>query len=327
VRRKKGIVRVIHSFSPHFHIFWFAAIVLLLNIMTTIHAFFQVIAACILFLAPLEAFVLLPHYGGAKMGLLPLGAMRIIKKVARNRHDDNDDIWTKAAIPIPENILYGNAKADRSLLVTSNPAETATTPPPPPRTATTTSDMMTLTSFLQGQPLESVFESIQMACRDISTLVHQASFGSNHPHFDSIGGLHDGGGSMNVQGEEQKKLDVMANDIMKQALAQAGTVRLLVSEEEEEPISLKRTCKSKLASDGTSEKSYIVAFDPLDGSSNIDVGIPVGTIFGIFEHNGDGEDVDDDVDDSDVLQAGKQLVAAGYWYVRVPDRHKWVDDG
>lgn len=54
--------------------------------------------------------------------------------------------------------------------------------------------------------------------------------------------------------------------------------------------------------------SLTQAFDPLDGSSNIDVGIPVGTIFGIFEHSGDDHSLDE------VLQPGRQLVAAGYWY-------------
>jgi fructose-1,6-bisphosphatase I len=110
-------------------------------------------------------------------------------------------------------------------------------------------------------------------------------------------GLHEGGGSINVQGEEQKKLDVLANDLLKVALSRADAVQTIASEEEETPI-------SRPKSPGANT-SYIVSFDPLDGSSNIDVGIPVGTIFGIMEHsNKDTED--------DVLQPGNKLVGAGY---------------
>lgn len=121
---------------------------------------------------------------------------------------------------------------------------------------------VTLSTFLaaDGQhqehsDLTSVFDSIQDACKDIAKLVKRAS-------FEDTNGLHEGGGSINVQGEEQKKLDVLANDVLKLALSRSDVVQTLASEEEEVPISRPRKSLS-------SEKSYIVAFDPLDGSSNI----------------------------------------------------------
>jgi fructose-1,6-bisphosphatase I len=176
---------------------------------------------------------------------------------------------------------------------------------PPPVVAQKATNGISLTTFLEGQPLESVFESIQCACKDISKLVRKASFGEFN-----LSGLHEGGGSINIQGEEQKKLDVLANDIMKKALAQTETVQTLASEEEEVPILLRVPKRGNghgsWRSSTSDDKSYIVAFDPLDGSSNIDVGIPVGTIFGIFEHPEDVPSLDA------VLQPGRKLVGAGY---------------
>jgi fructose-1,6-bisphosphatase I len=152
-----------------------------------------------------------------------------------------------------------------------------------------------LSAFLAGQDtsLGSVLDSLQSACKEISHLVRTASFEDSQ-----VMGLHEGGGSINVQGEEQKILDVLANDILKVALSRSEVVQTIASEEEDTPISRP---KSK-----TAKKSYIVAFDPLDGSSNIDVGIPVGTIFGIFEHSKDKNPTED------VLQPGRKLVGAGY---------------
>jgi Fructose-1-6-bisphosphatase, N-terminal domain len=225
VKRKRN--RPCDSFSPHFILYWFAAIVL--NIIMTIHAF-QVIAA-VLFIAPLESFVS-PHHG-AKMGLLGV-AMRTKKA---NRYD---------SVANPIHYIHGGQTSGADRASSAVVREKTSTPSP------VAINGVPLTIFLKGQALESVFESIQSACRDISNLVHQASFGAQSKH---LSGLHDGGGSINVQGEEQKKLDVMANDIMKLALAQAGTVTLLASEEEDEPISLSRLPTSKTPSDKT---SYIV---------------------------------------------------------------------
>lgn len=79
-------------------------------------------------------------------------------------------------------------------------------------------------------------------------------------------------GETNVQGEDQKKLDVLSNDIMINALRASGKTAVLVSEENEEAIIIEDKYKGR----------YCVVFDPLDGSSNIDAGVNVGTIFGIY---------------------------------------------
>jgi fructose-1,6-bisphosphatase len=80
-------------------------------------------------------------------------------------------------------------------------------------------------------------------------------------------------GDTNVQGEEQKKLDVLSNDIMINSLRASGKTAVLVSEELEEAVIIEDNYKGK----------YCVVFDPLDGSSNIDAGVNIGTIFGIYQ--------------------------------------------
>ncbi len=105
-------------------------------------------------------------------------------------------------------------------------------------------------------------------------------------------------GQQNVQGEEQQKLDVIANIRFIRALRNGGEVCAIISEEEDEVIQT-----------GNKKGKYIVAIDPLDGSSNIDVNVSIGTIFSVYrrksETGGDGT-----VDDC--LQNGTQQVAAGY---------------
>ncbi len=103
----------------------------------------------------------------------------------------------------------------------------------------------------------------------------------------------------NVQGEVQQKLDVYANQALLHCLGTRDSVAALVSEENEEPVVLEH-------SEGVGE--YVIVFDPLDGSSNIDVNVNVGTIFSIFR-------LPDGVQASDVsgaLQPGTRQVAAGY---------------
>ena len=76
-----------------------------------------------------------------------------------------------------------------------------------------------------------------------------------------------------MSGEEQKKLDVLSNDIMVNALRASRKTAVLVSEELEDAIVIEERLRGK----------YCVVFDPLDGSSNIDAGVNIGTIFGIYE--------------------------------------------
>ncbi|KAE8654376.1 Fructose-1,6-bisphosphatase, cytosolic [Hibiscus syriacus] len=104
-------------------------------------------------------------------------------------------------------------------------------------------------------------------------------------------------GETNVQGEEQKKLDVLSNEIFVKALISSGRTCILVSEEDEEAIFVDQSKRGR----------YIVVFDPLDGSSNIDCGVSIGTIFGIYLV----KDKDNPMID-DVLQPGRNLLAAGY---------------
>lgn len=106
-------------------------------------------------------------------------------------------------------------------------------------------------------------------------------------------------GETNVQGEVQQKLDVFANDIMKQVCENTGRLCLMVSEEQEEPIFIPERY---------SKGNYVLVFDPLDGSSNIDVNVSIGTIFGVY-HCIDAQ-LRGRVEDA--LQPAANLVAAGY---------------
>ncbi len=115
-----------------------------------------------------------------------------------------------------------------------------------------------------------------------------------------LGGLSDvlgAKGSMNVQGEVQQKLDVYANEALLHTLGARDSVAALVSEENEEPVIINADPESG---------KYIIVFDPLDGSSNIDVNVNVGTIFSIHKRV-DGEGLE-----MAILQPGYKQVAAGY---------------
>src|SRR5262249_48471685 len=106
-------------------------------------------------------------------------------------------------------------------------------------------------------------------------------------------------GGTNVQGEEVQKLDVFANNVLLQCLSNRGNVGVLASEENEDPV---------VVLENPDHGKYIVIFDPLDGSSNIDLNVSVGTIFSIFERprgkQNNGKPFE--------LQSGDKQVAAGY---------------
>jgi fructose-1,6-bisphosphatase I len=107
-------------------------------------------------------------------------------------------------------------------------------------------------------------------------------------------------GSTNIQGENQKKLDVYANEQFIAALSSGGECCIVASEENDELV--------RIDSAVSKNAKYIVAIDPLDGSSNIDVNVAVGTIFSIYRRvSKEGQ-----AQLSDVLQAGTEQVAAGY---------------
>src|SRR6059036_3707633 len=106
-------------------------------------------------------------------------------------------------------------------------------------------------------------------------------------------------GEVNVQGEAVEKLDEIANKTIRHCLAYRGNVGILVSEEDQEPHVIQEAESGK----------YIVLFDPLDGSSNINANVSIGTIFSILQRNpnADGKDVM-----AHILQPGVRQVAAGY---------------
>jgi len=148
--------------------------------------------------------------------------------------------------------------------------------------------------------LESLMSSVQFACKTIANLVTRAG-------IQDLTGLQ---GEVNVQGEDQKKLDVISNDVLKAALRYTGKMGVIASEEEDQPVLVEESVGGQ----------YIATFDPLDGSSNIDAAISTGTIFGVFKEVEECI-VDDDVSDlqaaeleclMQTLQPGVNLVAAGY---------------
>lgn len=135
----------------------------------------------------------------------------------------------------------------------------------------------------------SLMNAISLATRLISREVNKAG-------LVEILGLT---GESNVQGEQVQKLDLFANDTIMRTLATSGTVCVMASEEVADPIPIKppNTCGG-----------YVVVFDPLDGSSNIDVGAPIGTIFGIYKRQSPGGPGQA----ADLLRPGREQVAAGY---------------
>jgi fructose-1,6-bisphosphatase I len=113
--------------------------------------------------------------------------------------------------------------------------------------------------------------------------------------LDMVGGAE----TINVQGEAQQKLDVYANRALLHCLALRDSVAVLVSEENEEPVTFDRAPETG---------EYVIVFDPLDGSSNIDVNVNVGTIFSIFRRPKHVSGYSKEA----VLQRGSEQVAAGY---------------
>lgn len=154
-----------------------------------------------------------------------------------------------------------------------------------------------------SKDLEALMFSVQMACKTISALVQRAGLSS----------MTGACGEINVQGEEQKKLDVISNEVLKDALRHTGRLGVVASEEEEHPVLV----------DEALDSQFVAVFDPLDGSSNIDASIATGTIFGIFrqteecrlEYHTDDQDVLDAHAERcllNTLQPGQSLVASGY---------------
>lgn len=137
--------------------------------------------------------------------------------------------------------------------------------------------------------LSDLLVSISLGVKLISQMVATAGFK----------GLHGYTGDTNIHGDEVKQIDQEADDVLVELLGSSGHFGLLVSEERDKVIATP-------ASD--QEAKYVIAFDPLDGSSNIGSNIPVGTIFCIFRR----QNMKQPVCDLDFCQPGNAIVAAGY---------------
>ncbi|XP_066256788.1 fructose-1,6-bisphosphatase 1 [Euwallacea similis] len=158
------------------------------------------------------------------------------------------------------------------------------------------SNTITLTRFVLAEQskvptatgeLTQLLNAIQTAVKVISSAVRRAG-------ITQLFGI---AGETNVQGEEVKKLDVLANELFINMLKSSYTVALLISEENETVIEVETDQRGK----------YIVAFDPLDGSSNIDCLVSIGSIFAIMKKE------DNSIPSlKDALQPGTKVVAAGY---------------
>ena len=141
--------------------------------------------------------------------------------------------------------------------------------------------------------LRLLLEVVARACKRISLAVTKGALGEVLGSADSE----------NVQGEVQKKLDIIANEVLIEANEWGGHLAAMASEEMDDIYAVPHRFP---------KGEYLLLFDPLDGSSNIDVNVSIGTIFSVLRKQNDDPQVIDPVSAADFLQAGKQQVAAGY---------------
>ena len=137
--------------------------------------------------------------------------------------------------------------------------------------------------------LRLLLEVVARACKSISHAVNQGALGGGLGSADIE----------NVQGEIQKKLDIIANEVLIEANEWGGHLAAMASEEME---------NIHLVPNRYPQGEYLLMFDPLDGSSNIDVNVSIGTIFSVLQKTEDN----DAISEKDFLQPGHQQVAAGY---------------
>ena len=137
--------------------------------------------------------------------------------------------------------------------------------------------------------LRLLLEVVARACKGISHAVNKGALGG------VLGSAH----SENVQGEVQKKLDIIANEVLIEANEWGGHLAAMASEEMDSIY---------VVPNRYPQGEYLLLFDPLDGSSNIDVNVSIGTIFSVLKK----PENSDKVSEADFLQAGHAQVAAGY---------------
>jgi len=163
--------------------------------------------------------------------------------------------------------------------------------PDPVEPVASENEFMTLGRWLMRETkdmeLTILMGQLALACKATSRACAKAGIAG-------LFGLH---GETNSSGDEQKKLDVLSNDIFVNALKNSGACAVLVSEEDEECIIVPEEQQGR----------FCVAFDPLDGSSNIDCNVSTGTIFAVYEKTSPGPGVV-----NDILRTGNDIVAAGY---------------
>eukprot|EP00619_Florenciella_sp_RCC1007_P000552 CAMPEP_0205907396 /NCGR_PEP_ID=MMETSP1325-20131115/2522_1 /ASSEMBLY_ACC=CAM_ASM_000708 /TAXON_ID=236786 /ORGANISM="Florenciella sp., Strain RCC1007" /LENGTH=340 /DNA_ID=CAMNT_0053273487 /DNA_START=19 /DNA_END=1041 /DNA_ORIENTATION=- len=152
-------------------------------------------------------------------------------------------------------------------------------------------DFETLTSFVMkehaNQELVVFLNAMQTSLKFIVRAVRKAG----------IADLYGLANTQNSSGDDVKKLDLLSDEVMIDCLKKSGACALLVSEEQEEPIVVPEATRGSLC----------VAFDPLDGSSNIDCNVSTGTIFSVFQKTSEGEPTA-----ADILKPGTDMVCAGY---------------
>ncbi|MEO0003406.1 MAG: hypothetical protein RLZZ22_1098 [Pseudomonadota bacterium] len=141
--------------------------------------------------------------------------------------------------------------------------------------------------------LRLLLEIVARACKRISISVNKGALG------EVLGSAE----SENVQGEVQKKLDIIANEVLIDANEWGGHLAAMASEEMEDIY---------VVPNRYPQGEYLLMFDPLDGSSNIDVNVSIGTIFSVLKKHNDDPKTIEAVSEQDFLQAGSQQVAAGY---------------
>jgi fructose-1,6-bisphosphatase I len=135
--------------------------------------------------------------------------------------------------------------------------------------------------------LSQILRDIALASKVVNREVNKAGL------IDLMGAV----GTINTAGDQQQKLDVLANIRFTRALAKGGEVAALISEESEVYVDLNNDGK------------YVIAIDPLDGSSNIDVNVSIGTIFSVYRRRSPAGLA---IQEEDILQKGSEQVAAGY---------------
>jgi len=171
-----------------------------------------------------------------------------------------------------------------------------------PATEETLTKRISLTRYLVEQQrvdghipgdLRLLLEVVARSCKSISQAVNKGD----------LGGILGAAETENVQGEVQKQLDIIANEVLIEANEWGGHLAAMASEEMDSIY---------VVPNRFPQGEYLLMFDPLDGSSNIDVNVSIGTIFSVLKKGNDDPTTIEPVSEQDFLQPGTQQVAAGY---------------